>query len=156
MAKSKKIKPVTNLFKIAVAQTPDIADCYKTGLKGLGNHSTKVELTDTRLCEGSFDLDESVRERYPQSNRWDYVLSYEGKVHFVEVHTANTTEVRTMFNKLQWLKDWLNQNAPEINTLKAEKPFHWVASNGIHILKNSSQYKQLVTKGFMPITKLKL
>ena len=131
MAKSKKTKQDTNIFKTAVEQTPDIATCYQAGLKGFGNHSTKIELTDTRLCQGSIDIDEGVRKLYPQSNRWDYALSYENKVYFVEVHTANTTEVRTMFNKLQWLKDWLNQNVPEINKLKAEKPYYWLASKFI-------------------------
>jgi hypothetical protein len=156
MAKSNKTKQDTNLFKTAVEQTPDIATCYQAGLTGLGNHSTKINLTDTRLCQGSIDIDEGVRELYPQSNRWDYALSYENKIYFVEVHTANTTEVKTMFKKLQWLKDWLNANAPEISKLKAVKPYYWLASNGVHILKNSVQHRQLVANGFMPIAKLKL
>ena len=157
MPKSKpKNTPKINPFKIAVENTVDIADDYQVGLKGLGAYSTKIELADTRLCEGSINIDDALQELYPQSNRWDYALSYESKVYFVEVHAAKTGEMDTMFKKLEWLKDWLRNNAPEIQQLSAEKPFHWVAVNGVHILKQSAQYKQLTLKGFLPISKLKL
>ena len=115
----KKNKTKANSFKKAVDNTPEIAKCYQSGLQALGSYSKKIELKDTSLCSGSIDIDACTRTHYPEDNRWDYALCYNSKVYFVEVHSANTGEVSTVFKKLTWLKDWLNHKAPEINKLKA-------------------------------------
>jgi hypothetical protein len=47
-------------------------------------------------------------------------------VGFIEVHGAKTDEVKAVLNKLQWLKDFLVNDAPELN--KGKKSFHWIAS----------------------------
>jgi hypothetical protein len=54
------------------------------------------------------------------------------KVFFFEVHSAKTDEVDTVLRKLAWLKQWLHQKAPEINFLRAEKPYYWIQSNSYH------------------------
>ena len=128
MSKNKKIE--ANRFKTAVENTPDIANCYQVGLQALGKYSKKIELDDTMLCSGSVDIDACTKAKYPQSSRWDYALCYKAEVFFVEVHTANSTEVGAVLNKFQWLKDWLNNEAPEINKLKAKSqtPFVWIQS----------------------------
>lgn len=123
---SKVKKAETNHFKTAVENTPDIANCYQVGLRGLGAYSNKVQLSDTSKCSGSVDIDACTTEKYPQSNRWDYGLCYREKVYFMEVHTANTGEVSTVIRKLQWLKDWLNREAPELNKLKAKEQTPYV------------------------------
>jgi tetrahydrodipicolinate N-succinyltransferase len=152
---NKKKKKEANSFKKAVENTPDIANCYQSGLQGLGKHSSKIELTETTKCSGSVDIDACTTAKYPQSNRWDYALCYKLEVFFVEVHTANTTEVSTVLKKLQWLKDWLNQEAPEINKLKAkEQPYVWVQSKGFQI--RDSKVRQIVAAGIRPIPKLVL
>ena len=99
-----------------------------------------------------------VQGLYPNENRWDYAIDYNGEVFFFEVHTANTSEVSTVLKKLSWLKDWLVQKAPEINALKAttKTPFYWVQSNGYHILRNSCQERLVVQQGLKPISKLSL
>lgn len=156
MSKAKKGK--TNTFQDAVKNTPDIANCYQVGLRGLGTYSNKVQLSDTSKCSGSVDIDACTTEKYPQLNRWDYALGYKEKVYFVEVHTANTGQVSTVLRKLQWLKDWLNTEAPELNKLKAQEqtPFVWIQTNGFSILKNSKQYREVVQAGLKPIAKLVL
>jgi hypothetical protein len=153
MAKDKPQK-----FKDAVLATPEVKDCYREGLQALGIHSSKVLLSDTRKAEGSVEIDACVSEKYPQDNRWDYALGYDGEAYFMEVHTANTSQVSTVLRKLQWLKDWLHAEAPEINKIKAKErtPFYWVFSKKFDIDKNSRQYKLLVQKGLMPTSKLKL
>ena len=137
MTKNKKTE--ANAFQKAVQNTPDIANCYQKGLKGLGVHSSKIEISETTLCAGSVDIDTCTTAKYPQSNRWDYALCYKKEVFFVEVHGAKTDEVGTVLKKLQWLKAWLNAETPEINKLKAKSqtPFVWIQSNGFHILPNS-------------------
>jgi hypothetical protein len=155
---NKKKKTESNAFKTGVESTPDIANCYQSGLRGLGVHSHKIELSQTTLCSGSVDIDTCTTTKYPQSNRWDYALCYNKEVFFVEVHGAKTDEVGTVLKKLQWLKDWLNEEAPEINKLKAKSqtPFIWIQSNGFHILRNSKQYRQASQAGIKPIAKLVL
>lgn len=96
-----------NLFQIAVHSTAEIAQGYEPGLQALKSHSSKITFGDPHQCTGSVDIDNTVRAKYPQANRWDYCLCYRSQVYFVEVHSANTREVSTVLRKLEWLKDWL-------------------------------------------------
>lgn len=85
------------------------------------------------------------------------MFAYKGEVYFVEVHSANTSAVSVVLKKLQWLKDWLYQNAIEVNKLKAKgNPFFWIQSNGFKILPGSSQYREIIQKGMKPVPKLVL
>jgi hypothetical protein len=155
--KNKKIMPLMS-FKQAVEATPDVATGYNTGLTALGAYKSKISVSDTRLLQGSIDIDDCTREKYPEENRWDYAFAYNDEVIFIEVHTANTREVRAVLKKLQWLKDWLNQQAPEINKLKTKKrpPFYWIQSKGFAIPKTSPQYRLVETSGLKPISILRL
>ena len=146
-----------NTFELAVQATADLTnDCYQTGLKALKSHSLKITLEDPLECTGSVDIDTCLTFKYPQSNRWDYCFCYKSEAYFVEVHAAYTGEVSTVLKKLQWLKDWLNNEAPEINLLRARSkpPFYWIQSNNFKILPGSSQYRQVIQKGIKPIPKL--
>lgn len=143
-------------FKDAVTQTPDISKGYKTGLTALGVYSTKVEVVDTTKLQGSVDIDLVTKAIYPQENRWDYVFAYKSEVYFVEVHSANTSEVKTVLKKFQWLKDWLHHKAPEINKMKAKQPFCWIQSKDFQIPKNTPQYFAAVKAGLKPKSKLSL
>lgn len=157
---SKKKAAAKKTFKQAVEATPDVKNAFAIGLTGLGAHRTKVELADTRRCEGSLDIDTTVTAKYPNDPRWDYAFSYKGEVFFVEVHSANTGEVSALLRKLEWLKGWLHHKAPEINKLKAtsKTPFYWIQSKGYHILKKSKQERKIAQGGLdlKPISKLSL
>jgi hypothetical protein len=144
-----------NKFKKTIEATQEVKNCYQNGLQALGKYSSKIELENTSKCEGSIDLDVCLLTTYPQDNRWDYVFSYKGHTYFVEVHSAHTSEVNVVLQKLEWLKDWLPNKAPEIHQL-SPKSFYWIQSNGYHIAKNSRQEKQLAQKGLRPVNKLKL
>ena len=146
-------------FKKAVEDTPEVQNCYCKGKTAIINREqNKVELDDPGKCGGSLFIDKCLVDQglYPNDNRWDYAIDYKGEVFFVEVHTASTDEVRTVLNKLVWLKDWLTQKAPDINALRAKTPFYWIQSNGYHILKNSSKEREVIQKGIKPIPKLVL
>ena len=156
MPKSKTRTPKENPFQLAVAATPEVANCFQSGLRALGKYSQKVAPADLSKCEGSLDIDACTASIYPTQNRWDYAISYNSKVYFVEVHSAETGEVSTVLRKLQWLKDWLNRKAPEIDKLKADVPYFWIQSGRFSILKNSSQAKQIAQYGIRPIPKLSL
>lgn len=134
--------------------TTEIKDCYQSGLKALGHYSNKIELQNSRECTGSVEIDECVRVNYPNANRWDYVFAYKSATYFVEVHSAETTEVSVVLAKLQWLKDWLNTQAPELAKLKAEQPYYWIQSGRFSIPKTTPQYRRAAQNGIMPISKL--
>ena len=156
MKNKKVIQPMT--FKKAIEATPDVAAGFKAGLSALGKHSSKVSVSDTKFLQGSLDIDTCTSSKYPNSNRWDYAFAYKGETFFIEVHSANTIEVKTVLKKLQWLKDWLHKKAPEINRLKAKSqhPFYWIQSKGFEIPKTSPQYRAAEGAGLKPIAKLKL
>jgi hypothetical protein len=151
------IKNKKKTFKQAIEATPDVYRCFKEGKQAIKNEERdKVELTVPRNCGGSLFIDQCLmdQKKYPGDNRWDYAIDYNGEVYFFEVHTASTSEVNRVLRKLQWLKDWLYQKAPEINALKSKSPFFWVQSDGYHILPNSSQERAVFQKGMKPIPKL--
>lgn len=154
--KDKQVAKNKNNFKTAVESTPDVANGYRAGLSAMGAHTSKISVASTLLIEGSVDIDTCTTAKYPNSYRWDYVFAYDGKAYFVEVHSANTSEVRTVLNKLKWLKDWLNHHATEINKLKAKTPFYWIQSKGFAIPKTSPQYRAASNAGIKPIAKLYL
>lgn len=146
-------------FRQAVENTNDVKDCYRPGKLAIqGSDKNKVELTDPTQCGGSLFLDNCLanQKKYPQANRWDYVIDYKGKAYFFEIHSANSGEVSTVVAKLEWLKTWLVNQAPHINSLRAPVPFYWVQSNGYHILPNSRHEKLAIQKGIRPISKLNL
>jgi hypothetical protein len=149
-------KATINKFKVAVEKTEEIKNCFQQGLKALGKYNAKIQVADSRKLCGSLDLDVCVNSLYPQSNRWDYIVCYDELLYFVEVHSANTSEVSTVLNKLQWLKDWLISNAPDLVLLKAKIPYYWVQSNNFNIPKTSKQYRQIIQAGIKPIPKLKI
>ena len=80
------------------------------------------------------------------------------KCFFIEVHSAITSEVKIVLKKFQWLKDWLINQAPEINHLKSKSrnPFVWIQTKNFQILKTSPQYLMAVQARILPIKELKL
>jgi len=156
MPKINRQSQKTNPFKKAVEATPDIANCYQPGLQALGKYSQKINLQSSSNCSGSVDIDACTTLLYPNDNRWDYVFAYKSKVYFIEVHSANTSEVNTVLRKLQWLKDWLTMHAPEIKKLNASQPYYWIQSGKFDILPSSPQGRLIALKGLRPIPKLNL
>ena len=158
--RSKTYKPnKKKTFKQAVEAIADVHLCYQPGkLAILNKERAKIELLDPRKCGGSLFIDKCLEDqkKYPDENRWDYAIDYEGFAYFFEVHTASTKQVSTVLCKLEWLKQWLHTHAPELNALRANVPFYWVQTNGCHILRNSSEERALLQKGLKPISKLVL
>ncbi|MCT7988121.1 hypothetical protein [Laspinema olomoucense] len=141
-------------FQSAIENTPALKAAYKKGLQALGSNSSKIKPGNSKKCEGSVDIDTTLVASYPNDSRWDYALGYDGNTYFVEVHSAKTDEVKTVLKKLAWLKDFLIQEAPELN--QEPKQFHWIASSSNHILPQSSQSRQLANSGLKLSKELKL
>lgn len=106
-------------FREAIERTPDVANGFRGGLAAFGQYAGKIRVPDSRLIDGSLDIDASTADKYPQENRWDYALSYHNEVFYIEIHPAISSEVSKMIKKLTWLKGWLTMHAPEIKKLTA-------------------------------------
>lgn len=147
-----------NSFKEAVEATLDVATGYKPGITALGSYSKKIEAKNPKLLQGSVDIDECTKQKYPNANRWDYAFGHNNQIYFVEVHSANSREVQTVINKLNWLKEWLSNQAPEINKLitKNASSFYWIQSGSFAIPRTSKQYRMARKYGILPISILKI
>ena len=141
------------VLKEAVEATPDVATGYCDGLDAFGADKSKIKVPDPDKIDGSLDIDATTVELYPDDNRWDYAISYEGEVFYIEVHSAITSEVTKMIKKLQWLKDWLVTSAPEINklTTKTKQPYYWVQSSKCDIPSHMPQYRLVVQNKILPM-----
>ncbi len=145
-----------NAFKEAVENTPDIKDHYCPGLQAVkGSERKMISPEDTKKLSGSVDIDKAMVKSYPDSNRWDYTIGYEGKAYFVEVHPADTSEVDTVIKKVEWLKDWLNKKASKLKSIR-QTPYYWIPSGRYSISKGSPQEKKLSQNGIRIQSKLKL
>ena len=60
---------------------------------------------------------------------------------------------KKMLKKLEWIKTWLPQKAPQINrlTTKNKSAFFWVQSSNFNIPKHTTQYKMIVQKKILPM-----
>lgn len=141
-------------FKEAVELTPDVATNYCFGLEAFGYYKFKIKVPNTTKIDGSLDIDESTKKLYPNENRWDYALSYNGEVFYIEIHSAKTDEVAKMIRKLRWLKSWLTLKAPEIKklTTTTKQPYYWVQTSKCSIPKHMPQYKTVVQNKILPMS----
>ena len=143
-------KKKTNAFQDAVQATSDTSSAYRKGLQALRRaDSAKIKPGDSCKIDGSVDIDCAVKTLYPDANRWDYVIGYDSKVCFVEVHPAYTSEIDTVIKKYRWLTGWLKDKASKIDGLSKMTPAYvWVQSGKCAILPTSNQAKKLASIGF--------
>ena len=143
MDKGKDKLPGKSAFEVAVKATPDVSAGYCKGIEAFGKYKAKIKVPDLKKVDGSLDIDTMTAKLYPDANRWDYAVCYDGEVFYIEVHSAITSEVSKMLKKLRWLQDWLKTKAPEIDklTIKTNHPYYWVQSSGYDIPKHMPQYK---------------
>lgn len=130
-------------FQIAVANTSDIKIGFCNGLQALKGNSRFITVSKPRLLEGSVDIDHCTKNLYPNDARWDYVVGYDGKTYFLEIHPANSSDIKEVIKKAQWLDNWLNSKATHLKSIAANNAYYWIASGKFNILKNSPQYRQL-------------
>ena len=154
MANSKAV----NNFKRAVERTEEVKNGYCQGLQALKKADrSKVSCSDTAKLDGSLDIDTNVKARYPHSDRWDYAISYSGKICYCEVHPAETSEVTKMIGKLAWLKQWLKDKAPDIKALPAFSPkYVWLSSGRVNVLPTSREAKRISSSGISLTSRLTL
>ena len=154
-------------FKEAVLDAPSPVDkAYNIGKQALkGEHRKLVHCAETRRITGSIDLDTALAKlpEFAHQPRWDYGLGYQPtdgreQAVWVEVHSATTKEVSAVLRKLEWLRNWLEEHAEQLNRLtrlaKSDIRFVWIASKGVKITPNSPQARQLNKSGIPPVKKI--
>jgi hypothetical protein len=94
------------MFIEAVGKCAEVSPALKFGLSALGSNSARIKPRDTKRCEGSIDLDTHLKDAYPSDARWDYVLGYDGRSYFVEVHPATEGEVKVVVDINATLKGY--------------------------------------------------
>lgn len=133
----------TNVFRSAVNGIDDLRNGYRRGLQAFKSNSSKVLISDSKKLLGSVDIDECTKLIYPQDSRWDFAIGYNQKAWFVEVHPANTSNVKEMVKKVQWLEGWLVDKGKNLAIIRNENAHYWIPSGKVCILKTSRQYKSL-------------
>lgn len=157
-------------FKAAAsAAPPPVNRAYRPGKGALqGAHRRLVDCDDPRRLTGSINLDLALAPQPPHANepRWDYGVGYRtGQTKecavWIEIHSADTSDVKVVLNKLKWLRDWLRTKARTLESLtgiaKHAPSYVWIATGGVHIPPNSPQFRNLSQSGLMgPLKKLRL
>lgn len=138
----------TQAFGAAIAEAEHLQ--LRPGLQALvrSEGASQVLASNPKKLLGSANIDRDCRAAHPQATRWDYVIGYERSgepvAHFVEVHSAETSEVSKMSRKLNWLCEYLAQ-PPQAKLARLRREFHWVQSGRFNIPKTTPQYRLLQT-----------
>ena len=138
-------------FRKAVAACSDLT--LREGLQAVSSaNRERIRPKDTRSVTGSVDIDEDLRDRFPTENRWDYAVGYRAsdtveKVFFIEVHSAETSEIFCVINKARKLKEWAEANAPDLWNMTLPREIHWVASGRCALRLNDSYRRRLAMAG---------
>lgn len=141
-------------FASSVKATRQIQNALCSGLGALSkSNRSHIRISDSIQLAGSVDLDNSLRTEYPNESRWDYAIGHRDKqsrhhedfVSFVEIHPANSGEVKVVIAKLVWLKSWLRSNAPRLDSMRRE--FVWLSSGRTTLSLSAPHQKQLAQLG---------
>lgn len=143
-------------FADAIRNTSEISRCLEAGLQALGSNSNKIKINSTRELAGSVDIDNCLKHSYPGAHLWDYVFGYKDHIYYVEVHPGSTGEVKTVIEKLNWLKLWRRNSSVCLETLRYCSSYHWLSSGKTAITKKSKYSRELAQNGILgPSSSLK-
>lgn len=139
-------------FKKVVVSIPALKKAWNPGLQALRpEDKPHIEAEDSRRITGSVDVDTAYRKLMPQSNRWDFGISFQHSnrkkevVYWVELHTASDSQVKVVIKKAAWLLQWLrNQGHP---LAAFEKEIVWVSSGSTSFTRSSPQRKLMAQAG---------
>ena len=141
-------------FQNAVSNSRGVEKACQPGLQALLERDRdRLSCDDTRKISGSLNLDAALATIYPEQPRWDYGIGIKktktaDRAIWMEVHPATAGEVKSMIAKLRWLKNWLQNYAPDLMGLTDRNiPYVWIASGSVSFQRNSSQARELAAAG---------
>lgn len=138
-------------FREAVESIPAIAAHYLVGLQALRPADRdRIRISETRLLRGSVSLDEALAGTRPNQPVWDYGIGASRRpepavVVWIESHPASSKHIRPVLAKLNWLRRWLETEAPQLDRLKSR--FVWVATGSVAFPANSPHGKIIAQEG---------
>ena len=138
-------------FQKAVEACSDLT--FREGLQAIAAANRgRICPTDPRSVTGSIDIDKDLQRLFPKDNRWDYAVGYrrndaEESVYFIEVHPAETGEVRRVIAKVRHLKAWAGRNTHDLWNMTVPREIHWVASGRVNLRMNDSYKRLLAMEG---------
>lgn len=141
-------------FAKAIGTTPHLAGAWRAGLGALrAQDRPHVRSEDTRKLSGSAYIDDKLKQvpSHADQHRWDYAISYEHTnrkeecIYWVEAHSATTSQVDVVLDKLRWLKKWLMEEAHALNQF--EREYVWVSSGATRYSPNATQKKAFAQLG---------
>lgn len=138
-------------FRTDVNATEGLEDQWCPGLQALGGTDrSRLTVHADAALGGSVALDETLRDRYPNANRWDYGVavrparSRRDVVWWIEVHPAgsdrNASEVG---NKAEWLLNWLR----DVPLGRYPRRLVWIASGRSSFTARGPQLKAAAQRG---------
>jgi hypothetical protein len=138
-------------FEKAVQATPSVSAAYEKGLRALREvDRNRITCRNSRTITGSLDLDTTLRSTHPNATRWDYAIGLvhekgRDRVCWIEVHPASSRHVREVLDKFEWLKEWLQTEAPPLDALPSA--FVWVASGSVSLPPGDTKRNLLAQRG---------
>jgi len=138
-------------FREAVTACSDLT--LRDGLQAVSTADReKIHTENTRSVTGSINIDKDLENQFPTDSRWDYAVGYRGsdngeRTFFIEVHPAETSEVRCVINKARSLKAWAERNAPDLWNMTDPIEIHWIASGRCNVRLNDSYRRLLAMEG---------
>lgn len=135
-----------------------LAHALQPGLQALGANSRRVHVARPARPSESVDLDAELTAANVPGAKWDYGIGIargqRAEVVWVEVHTATSSEVDAVLNKLAALRAWLRAHAPACTSTPCS--FYWVATDaGVHI--DAARRRRLSAAGMrMPQARLRI
>ncbi|HEV2454556.1 MAG TPA: hypothetical protein VGY98_09850 [Verrucomicrobiae bacterium] len=143
-------------FREEVEATPNLQGKWTAGLGALRAQDKariKPENTSAKHLRGSVDIDSAWQQVEPQANRWDFAVGYKHVnrsdefVYWVETHTGSDEQIKVMFRKLDWLKNWLKNAGKRLANF--DRSFVWVPGGATSFTKGSTQVRSLAEKGLL-------
>lgn len=139
-------------FKDAVGATAHLEHAWKAGVKALRARDRRhIQPESPALLRGSVDVDTAMQPVEPQANRWDYAIACQHSnrdaevVYWVELHSAETSEVDVVIRKADWLLGWLDAAGRKLGAF--ERDIVWVSSGATRFTLNAPQRKRLAEAG---------
>lgn len=124
-------------FKEALEAAPSLAPHLKMGLRALAaTHRAMVHIDNSRRLQVSVNVDDALRDSFPNDSRWDYAIAFTGGTEtlgvWLEVHPASSGgNLDEVLRKLEWLKRWLTSSAPHLDKMPAK--FVWLATGAVNV-----------------------
>lgn len=148
--KAKELKPTNALTASKLYNALD--DSYKPhceiGLSAIkAVDKGRLSIPDGTVVS-SIDVDKTMKDAEPNSNRWDYLIEYRDSTYAIEVHPCTEGEVHKVIKKAEWIRQWINHQ-PNLKKIVYKTDMtvcFWVSSNTTNISPLSPKGRILATK----------